>query len=184
VSVIKNGKTLSIRRTVTQKGAPRNEQKNITLPFQVLPSTTSATYSANKNGGELAIYFGKPPSANSRENELCQFTVAASPHSQQTRVQIGVSQSPENFLFRPEGPSQFDTTFTVVLVGSVLEFRSVCIYEDDEGTKTVNAKQTVQLPITPTPEQIECNGDNVTIWINPRSEGTVADFDVYINDGH
>jgi hypothetical protein len=186
LSVISNGKTLSVRRSVTQKGAPRNEQKNINLPFQVHSATTSATYFANKNGGELAIYFGKPQTGgHSGENVLCQFSVPASPHSQQTRVQIGVSQTPDNFLFRPEGPSQFDTNFTVVLVGgSVLEFRSVCIYEDDEGTKTVNAKQTVQLPITPTLEQVECNGEEVTIWIKPRTEGSVGDFEVYINDGH
>jgi len=79
----------------------------------------------------------------------------------------------------------YDTTFTVVLLGSVLEFRSVCIFEDDEGMKTLNAKQTVNLPITPTIDQIEANGDQVTLWINRTVENTsVGDFEVHISAGH
>jgi len=185
VHVRQNGKVLEIKRSVVQKGAPRNETKNITLPFQVFHATTSATYNANKNGGELSIFFGKPVTTNSSENEVCRFTVYHNPSSNESRVAIGVSQSADHFLFRPERPSMYDTEFTVVLAGSVLEFRSVCIYEDDEGTKTVNAKQTVQLPITPSLDQIESNGDQVTLWVNRTAESSnVGDFQVHISPGH
>jgi hypothetical protein len=185
--VRQNGKQLEVRRSVTQKGAPRNEQKNITLPFQVFSSTTTASYNPNKNGGELAVFFGKPAvsGGSARDTEICQFTVYADSNSNDNRVPIGVSQSPDHFLFRPERPSMYDTTFTVVLLGSVLEFRSVCIFEDDEGVKTLNAKQTVNLPITPTRDQIETNGDEVIIWINRTVESTnVGDFEVHIAAGH
>jgi hypothetical protein len=184
LAVRQNGKQLEIRRFVTQKGAPRNEIKCINLPFQIHQSTTTATYNPNKNGGELSVFFGKAAASNSREAEICQFSVNAAPHSNDTRVQIGVSQASDHFLFRPERPSKYDTNFTVVLVGSILEFRSVCIFEDDEGVKTINAKQTVQLPITPTLDQIEANGDQVTVWVNRVAESSVPDFDVYISSGH
>jgi len=143
------------------------------------------SYNPNKNGGELAVFFGKPVTHNSNENEVCRFTVHANPNSSESRVAIGVSQSPDHFLFRPERPSMYDTEFTVILSGSVLEFRSVCIFEDDEGTKTVNAKQTVQLPITPSLDQIESNGDQVTLWINRMTESSnVGDFQVHISPGY
>jgi hypothetical protein len=185
--VRQNGKQLEVRRSVVQKGLPRNEIKNINLPFQVFQHTTTATYNPNKNGGELCIFFGKPQThSGSSESEICRFTVYADPSSSDKRVPIGVTQSPDSFLFKPERPSMYDTDFTVVLTGSILEFRSVCIFEDDEGTKTVNAKQTVNLPITPAFDQIEPNGDQVTVWINPRSSETssVADFEIRISSGH
>jgi hypothetical protein len=185
--VRQNGKQLEVRRSVTQKGAPRSEQKNINLPFQVFASSTTASYNPNKNGGELAIFFGKPAASGGpgRETEICQFTVYGSPSQNDTRVAIGVSQNPDHFIFRPERPCMYDTTFTVVLSGSVLEFRSVTIFEDDEGMKTLNAKQTVNLPITPTIDQIEANGDQVILWVNRTVENSsVGDFEVHISAGH
>jgi hypothetical protein len=187
LNVRQNGKQLEVRRSVNQKGAPRSEQKNINLPFQVFAATTTASYNPNKNGGELAIFFGKPAvsSGSGRDSEICQFTVYANPNSSDNRVPIAISQSTDSLTFRPERPSMYDTTFTVVQLGSVLEFRSVCIFEDDEGVKTLNAKQTVNLPITPTRDQIETNGDEVIIWINRTVESTnVGDFEVHIAAGH
>jgi len=112
------------------------------------------------------------------------FTVYGSPSTNDTKVPMLPVQESDHFLFRPERPAKYDTNFTVVLIGSLLEFRSTSTFEDDNATKTLSAKQTVQLPITPSPEQIECNGDEVKVWFNRMVESTVADFDVYITPAH
>jgi len=177
--VKQNGKVLEVKRSVIQKGVPRHDQKNINLPFQVMPHNTRASYNPNKNGGELSIFFGQS-TTSSGETILTTFTVYGSPTASDTRVPMGAVQESDHFLFRPERPGLYDTTFTVVLIGAILDFRSSCTFEDDDGTKTLSAKQTVQLPITPSPEQIECNGEEITVWFNRMVESTVSDFEVHI----
>jgi len=179
LAVRNNGKTLEVKRSVTQKGLPRNETKNISLPFQVMPHNTSVSYNSGKNGGELSVFFSQS-SSQGGEIILTTFTVYANPSSNDQKVPMGAVQEADHFLFSPQGAAMYDANFTVVLKGSILEFRSTSVFEDDDGTKSLHATQTVQLPITPAPEQIECNGEQVTVWFNRMVDSTVADFEVYI----
>jgi len=117
------------------------------------------------------------------ERVLLQFRVSGDSHSNSEKVMIAVDQQPDHYRFYPGPSSRFDTDFTVVMNGQALEFRSTySVEEADGGVKTINGKQTVQLPLTPTSDQIDVAGDTVTIWPTRQSGGPVyvPDQDVRI----
>jgi len=119
------------------------------------------------------------------EFEIATFTILADPSTTSTRVQIGVDQTPDSYIFSPGPSSQFTTEFSVVLNGNALEFKSTYSYQDGDSLKTVNGKQTVQLPIPPSWDQIDVNGSTITIWPNRKKghEQLVPDSDVNIRSG-
>jgi len=187
VAVHKNGKNLLVKRHVPDGGQIKTETKSLTLPYQVFPHTTGATYFPGRSNGELSIKLGQElPSGNTSEVEVARFTVFGAPGSQVERVQINVAQEPDHFVFSPGQPSAYDTQFVVVLAGSSFEFRSVYSFEDGPALKTVNGKQTVQLPIPPRLDQVDVSNDVVTVWPNRGESGAervVADFDIYVELG-
>jgi len=186
LGIRQNGKKIEFHRSVVQQGKPRKEVQTLTLPYQVTPSTTSATYYPNKNNGELAIRFGKEvPRGQNIESEVARFSVEGVVGSPKSSVQIAVDQASDHFTFRPAAPSAYLTDFTVLIVGSSLEFKSTYSYDDGDSIKTVNGKQTVNLPIPPTLDQIDVAGDTITLWQNRGGgpEKVVGDCDVYISLG-
>lgn len=164
------------------------------LPYQVLQTTVSAKYEPNENNGTLYIRLGKPNVAVSiqGEYEITKFTVPANPsapcsllpHSHRltlpgssvNRVTVQVDQTPDVYKFFPGPATKFDTDFTVVLVGAVLEFRSVfsepvrhvvvlcpLLCQDGNVVKTIHGKQSVQLPVPPSREQISVDGKTIVV---------------------
>jgi len=184
VTVLKNGKNLQVRRSVPDGGSIKNETKSLTLPYQVFPHTTGATYYPGKNNGELSVKLGKElPRGSSGEIEVARFSVPGVPGSSQDRVQINVTQESDHFVFRPGTPSPFETQFVVVISGSSFEFRSVHSFEEGNSVKTVNGKQTISLPMPPTRDQVDVDYDTITVWPNRGGSGieeVVADFEVSV----
>jgi len=186
LGIRQNGKKIEFHRAVIQQGKPRKEVQTLTLPYQVTPYTTSATYYPNKNNGELVIRLGKEvPRGQNMESEVARFRVQGVPGGPQTSVQIAVNQASDYFTFRPAAPTAYTTDFTVLIVGSSLEFKSTYSYNEGESTKTVNGKQTVNLPIPPRLDQIDVAGDTITLWPNRGGgpEKVVGDGDVNISLG-
>lgn len=185
VGLRKDGHALEFRRTVTQDGNSRVESQSFNLPYQVTPDTCKGHYFPNREGGELHIVLGKVITgvAPSGETELLRFTVTGDPNSSQERVTVTVDQQTDHYTFRPGPASPWDTDFVVVLNKAVLEFRGThSVEEPDGGIKTINSKQTVNLPVAPTLDQIDTGYDSVTIWPNRQRGGplSIPDQDVRI----
>jgi len=98
------------------------------------------------------------------------------------RVVVHVDQGSDSYRFYPGPATKYDTQFNVVLVGAVLEFRtvfsepvprtpfhlSVCFgahmtLQEGDMVKTIHGKQSVQLPTPPSLDQITHSGNEVTV---------------------
>jgi hypothetical protein len=163
----------------------------LNLPYQVTPQTTSAVYYRNRNNGELELRLGKQLAGAdgglSLEFEITRFTIPAQPGSTSSRVQFGVNQMPDHYIFSPGPASQYKTDFIVVLNGNALEFRSTHSFQEGDSVKTVNGKQTVNLPAPPSFDQIDVDGSTITVWPNRKKGGgtetIVPDSEVQIHLG-
>jgi len=188
VGLRKDGRAIEFRRSVTQNGDPRVEVQSFNLPYQVSDSTCSAQYFPHEKGGLLRIKLGKILSGGTPrgEQQLLQFQIPANQNSNSDKVMIEVDQQPDHYRFYPGSGSRYATDFTAVLSGKTLEFRSTYSVEENDGSiRTINGKQTVQLPIAPTTDQIDVGYDSVTIWPGRQSGAPiyVPDRDVRISLG-
>jgi len=185
VGIRQSGQSIEFRRTVIQNGKSRKEIQNLSLPYPVTPQLVSAIYYPQKNGGELAIKLGKQMAnaGGGATYELANFTVMAHPGTTSTRVTIGANQFPDSYVFTPGPGSQYNTDFTVVLSGSTLEFRSTYSCQEGDSLKTVNGKQSVQLPITPSLDQIDVSGSTITVYPLRTGTAVVPDTDIPIRVG-
>jgi hypothetical protein len=188
IGLRKDGKAIEFKRSVQQNGEPRSEIQSFNLPYQVSGSTCSAQYFPDERNGLLKIRLGKIISGQVPKGErtLVQFRVSSSYSSNADKVMIAVDQQPDHYRFYPGQSSKHDTDFTVVINGAALEFRSTySIQEPDGGVKTITGKQSVQLPLAPTPDQIDVSGDTITVWPARQSGGPVhvPDQDVRIVHG-
>jgi len=185
IGIRKDGKAIEFRRSVQQNNEPRTELQSFNLPYQVSASTCSAKYFPNERNGLLKIQLGKIISGNvpKGEYQLLQFQVPGNPSSSGEKVMIEVDQQPDNYRFYPGAQSRHNTDFAVVLNGKSLEFRSTYSVEESDGSvRTITGKQTVQLPLAPTSDQIDVGYDTVTIWPTRQSGGPVhvPDTDIRI----
>jgi len=159
--ITQNGRYLEF----TRSNGETREVQGFNLPYQVLENTVSAKYLASENHGTLYIRLGKPgvKTVLPGEHEVARFTVPANPSSTVHRVVVNVDQGSETYRFFPGPATKYDTQFTVVLVGAVLEFRTVFSEPEGDMIKTIHGKQSVQLPTPPALEQISCQGAEVTV---------------------
>lgn len=144
----------------------------------MLSSTISAEYAPHQAQGSLYVRLGKPGAQLhvQGEHEVARFTVPADPASTVRRVLVQVDQQPHAFKFtcdpplrppsdpaRPGPATKYDTHFTVVLVGATLEFRTV--FNEPEGAyiKTIQGKQSVQLPLPPRLQDVSVAGTTLTV---------------------
>jgi len=188
LGIRENGNAIEFRRAVDVNGKIRREIQSFALPYQVTRNTISAIYYPNRNGGEIIIRLGKQESSDNSLNlelEIMRFTVLGNPGSNTVRVPIGVDQQQDNYTFEPGPPSKFNTDFSVVLNGNILEFRSTHSFEEGDSVKTVNGKQSVQLPFSPTIDQMDISGSTLTIWPSRKKVpgAPVLDSDVNISVG-
>eukprot|EP01126_Amoeba_proteus_P027577 TRINITY_DN2737_c0_g1_i2.p1 TRINITY_DN2737_c0_g1~~TRINITY_DN2737_c0_g1_i2.p1 ORF type:complete len:442 (+),score=79.28 TRINITY_DN2737_c0_g1_i2:1731-3056(+) len=173
VGIRQNGNQIEFKRTVTREGRLFN------LPYQVTQNTCTATYDPNSDGGTLYIRLGKPVipkiSGTTSCTEICQYVVKGNPSSSNSKVQVQVKQDNKEFYeFVPGQSSPWDTSFLVTLDDCQLVFKGTHS-EPIEGSniKTVTSTQTVNLPLSPSPEQIETyehssGGLVVRIWHAPK----------------
>jgi len=188
IGLRKDGKAIEFKRSVEQNGEPRAETQSFNLPYQVSGSTCSAQYFPDDRNGLLKIRLGKIISGQfpKGERSILQFRVPGAYSSNVEKVMIAVDQQPDNYRFYPGPSSKHDTDFTVIVNGALLEFRSTySVEESDGGIKTITGKQSVQLPLAPTPDQIDVSGDTVTVWPARQSGGPVRvpDQDIRIVHG-
>jgi len=181
VQLVENGKQIQITRTVMENGTSRVDQQKFNLPYQVTPSTLTARYNPRENNGTLRVKFMRP-SVNGTpyhgEHEVVKFLVVGQPGSTQQRVAVGVEQNNEFYKFVPGPASPYDTTFTVVLNGSALEFRSAFAFPEGDGIKSVSGKQSVNLPKQPFLEQISLED------LGTRGKAVVIHHQLKATNGH
>jgi hypothetical protein len=189
LGIRQNGKSLEFIRTITQRGMPKKEIQTFSLPYPVTSATVTATYYPNKDNGHLDIRLGKKLASESGamtlDFEIARFTVLGFPQSNNTRVQMEITQPDDCFIFSAGPPSKYNTDFVVVLNGNHLEFRSSFSIDEGDAVKTIHGKQAVDLPFPPTLDQIDVSGSSITIWPERRSGQTdlVPDTDVLIRVG-
>lgn len=181
LTLLNNGSVIEFQRSVIQGGRPRTEIQKFNLPYQVTQRTCTAVYFPARNGGELYIHLGKQLSAiPNGEYEITRFTIMANHNSTEEKVKIQIDQTSDRIRFWPGASSRHTTEFVVVLVGANLEFRSSYSYEDGDAIKTINGKQTVTLPVPPSPQQIEVRGTDVLIYSNKPTSDSLAVPDTII----
>eukprot|EP01126_Amoeba_proteus_P027582 TRINITY_DN2737_c0_g1_i7.p1 TRINITY_DN2737_c0_g1~~TRINITY_DN2737_c0_g1_i7.p1 ORF type:complete len:737 (+),score=142.82 TRINITY_DN2737_c0_g1_i7:59-2212(+) len=173
VGLRQNGNQIEFKRTVTREGRLFN------LPYQVTQSTCTATYDPNSDGGTLYIRLGKPVIPKilgvTSSTEICQYVVKGNPSSSVSKVQVQVKQDNKEFYeFVPGECSPWDTSFVVTLTDCQLVFKGTHS-EPIEGSniKTVTSTQTVNLPLSPSPQQIDTyehssGGLVVRVWHAPK----------------
>jgi len=158
----------------TRSNGETREVQGFNLPYQVLDSTVSAKFIPAENQGTLYIRLGKPGVKNVvlGEHEVHKFSVAGNPSSTVHRVVVHVDQGNDTYRFYPGPATKYDTQFSVVLVGAVLEFRTVFSEPEGNMIKTIHGKQSVQLPTPPSLEQITANGSEIVV----RTKSTDAQY--------
>jgi len=182
-----NGNKIEFKRSVTENGKGKTQSQAFNLPYAVTPSTCSAKYYPNRSNGDLQIRLGRQmQSGSSVEQEICSFSVFADPRSSQTRITIAVDQKPDYFKFSPGAPSKYNTDFTVVLHNNSLDFKSTYTFEEGDTVKTMNTKQTVELPFPPSLEQIDVEGCDVIVYPKrvPSENKNIPDCEIPISLGN
>jgi len=160
--ITSNGRYLEF----TRSNGETREVQGFNLPYQVLESTVSAKYYPSENQGTLYVRLGKPGlkgGVAQGEHTVHTFTVPGNPSSNVHRVVVHVDQGNDSYRFYPGPATKYDTNFTVVLVGAVLEFRTVFSEPEGNVVKTIHGKQSVQLPTPPGLDQISLNGNDLVV---------------------